>query len=57
MDREALLKLGFISAEGSMRQRARVSRGRRGGRTSRACKAERRGEDWAREGGGVGRGV
>ena len=44
MEREALLKSGFISAEGSIRQRARVSRGRRGGRRSRACKAERRAE-------------
>ena len=57
MDREALLKFGFTSAEGSMRQRARVSRGRRGGRTSRACKAERRAEEWARDGGGDGRRV
>lgn len=57
MEREVLLKLGFTSAVGSMRQRARVSRGRRGGRTSRACKAERRAEEWAREGGGDGRGV
>ena len=57
MDREALLKLELISAEGSTRQRARVCRGRRGGRTSRACKAERRAEEWAREGGGDGRRV
>ena len=40
-----------------MRQRARVSKGSRGGRTSRACKAERRAEEWAREGGGDGRGM
>lgn len=57
MAREALLKLGFVSAEGSIRQRARVSRGRRGGRTSRACRAERRAEEWAREGGGDGKEV
>ncbi len=57
MAREALLKLGFISAVGSTRQRARLSRGSRGGRTSRACRAERRAEEWAREGGGDGRRV
>ena len=57
MEREALLKLGSVSAEGSTRQRARDSRGRRGGRTSRACKAERRAEERAREGGGDGRRV
>ena len=57
MEREALLKLVFISAEGSTRQRARVSKGRRGGRTSRACNAERRAEVWAREGNGDGRTV
>ena len=55
MESEPLLKLGSGSAEGSTRQRARVCRGRRGGRTSRACKAERRAEDWAREGSGEGR--
>ena len=49
-----MLKWGFMSAEGSTRQRASVSRGRRGGSMRRACRAERREEFWALEGGGEG---
>ena len=44
-----------MSAEGSTRQRARVSSGRRGGSARRAWRAASRVESWARSGGGEGR--
>lgn len=49
------MKWALVSAEGSTRHRAKVSRGNRGGSIRRACKAERREDLCAYEGGGEGR--
>lgn len=53
-EREELLKAGSGSAVESMRQRARVSKGKRGERESRACRAASLAERRACEGGGDG---
>ncbi len=53
-EREVLLKAGSGSAVESMRQRAKVSKGRRGERESRACRAASLAERRAWEGGGDG---
>lgn len=53
--KEALLKEGWGSAEGSIKHRERVSRGRREERFRRACRAESLAEETATEGGGDGR--
>lgn len=52
MEREALLNCEEGSAEASMRQRAKVSRGSREGRLRRACSAAKREDLEASEGGG-----
>ena len=56
-EREALLKCGFESAEGSTRQRASVWTGTRGDKERRAWRALSRDDLVARLGGGDGKGV